>query len=54
MAEVEIEALQSQERPDADAYRPDSGNHAVANGCGLDPLTDRVLEHGPQQHCGQA
>ena len=54
MAEVEIEALQSQERPDADAYRTDSGNHAMAHGCGLDPLTDRVLEHGSQQHRGQA
>jgi hypothetical protein len=44
MAEVEIEALQSQERPDADACRPDLGNHAMAHGCGLDPITPEVRD----------
>src|SRR5262245_60916523 len=54
MAKVEIEALQSQERPDADAYRIDAGDHALAQGCGLDSLADRALERGFQQHRGQA
>ena len=54
MTEVEIESLQSQQRPDADVYQPDSGNHAMAHGRGLDPRTHRVLEHGSQQQRGQA
>jgi hypothetical protein len=54
MTEVEIELLQSQQRPDADVYQPDSGNCAMARGRGLDPRTHRVLEHGSQQQRGQA
>ena len=54
MTEVEIESLQSQQRPDADVYLPDSGNHAMAHGRGLDPRTHGVLEHGSQQQRGQA
>jgi hypothetical protein len=49
MTEVEIESLQSQQRPDPDVYLSDSGNHAMAHGCGLDPRTHRVLEHRIQQ-----
>jgi hypothetical protein len=52
MTEVEIEPLQSQQRPDADVYLLDSGNHAMARGRGLDPCTRRVLEHGSQQQRG--
>jgi hypothetical protein len=54
MTEVEIESLQSQQRPDADVYQPDSGNHAMAHGRRLDPRTHRVLEHGSQQNRTQA
>jgi hypothetical protein len=54
MTDVEIESLQSQQRPDADVYQPNSGNHAMAHGRGLDPRTHRVLEHGSQQQRGQA
>jgi hypothetical protein len=54
MTEVEIESLQSQQRPDADVYQPDSSNCAMAHGCGLDPRTNRVLKHGSQQQHGQA
>jgi hypothetical protein len=54
MTEVEIESLQSQQRPDADVYKPDTGSHAMAHGRGLDPHTHRVLEHGSQQQGGQA
>jgi hypothetical protein len=54
MTEVEIEPLQSQQRPDADVYLLDSGNHAMARGRGLDPRAHRVLEHGSQQQRGQA
>ena len=54
MTEVEIESLQSQQRPDADVYQPDSGNHAMAHGRGLDPRTHSVLERRFQQHRGQA
>jgi len=43
MTEVEIESLQSQQRPDADVYPPNSGNHAMAHGRGLDPRTHGVL-----------
>jgi hypothetical protein len=53
MTEVEIESLQSQQRPDADVYQPNSGNHAMAHGRGLDPRTHRVLEHRSQQQRGQ-
>jgi hypothetical protein len=51
---VEIESLQSQKRPDADVYQPDSSNCAMAHGCGLDPRSHRVLEPGSQQQRGQA
>jgi hypothetical protein len=51
---IEIESLQSQQRPDADVYQPDSGNCATAHGCRLDPRSHRVLEHGSQQERGQA
>jgi hypothetical protein len=54
MTEVEIESLQSQQRPDADVYQPDSSNCAMAHGCGLDPRSHRVPEHGSQQQRGQA
>ncbi len=54
MAEVEIEASKAHERPYADAYRTDPDNHSMAQGCGLDSLADRALEHGSQQHRGQA
>jgi hypothetical protein len=51
---VEIESLQSQQRPDADVYHTDSGNRAMAHGRGLDPRSHPVLEHGSQQQRGQA
>jgi hypothetical protein len=54
VTEVEIDSLQSQQRPDADVYQPDSGNYAMAHGCGLDPCSHRVLEHGTQQQRSQA
>ena len=54
MTEVEIESLQSQQRPDADVYHADSGNYAMAHGCGLDPRSRRVFERGSQQQRGQA
>ena len=44
MTEVEIQSLQSQQRPDADVHQPDSGNHAMARGRGLDPRTHSALE----------
>jgi hypothetical protein len=51
---LEIESLQSQQWPDADVYRTDSGNRAMAHGLGLDPRSHPVLEHGSQQQRGQA
>jgi hypothetical protein len=54
MTELEIESLQSQQRPDADVYYTDSGNRAMAHGRGLDPRSHPLLEHGPQQQRGQA
>jgi hypothetical protein len=54
MTEIEIESLQSQQRPDADVYQPYSGNYAMAHGRGLDPRSHRVLERGSQQQRGQA
>jgi hypothetical protein len=54
MTELEIESLQSQQRPDADVYHTDSGNRAMAHGLGLDPHSHPVLEHGSQQQRGQA
>jgi hypothetical protein len=45
---VEIESLQSQQRPDADVYHTDSGNRAMAHGRGLDPRSHRVFERGSQ------
>jgi len=51
---VEIESLQSQHRPDADVYQPDSGNCAMAHGRGLDPRSHAVLEHGSQHQRGYA
>jgi len=54
MTEVEIDFLQSQQRPDADMYQPDLGNHAMAHGRGLDPRTHRLLERRSQQPRGQA
>jgi hypothetical protein len=53
MTELEIESLQSQQRPDADVYYTDSGNRATAHGLGLDPRSHPVLEHGSQQQRGQ-
>ena len=37
VTELEIESLQSQQRPGADMYYTDSGNRAMAHGLGLDP-----------------
>jgi hypothetical protein len=54
MTEIEIESLQSKQRPDADVYHTDSGNRAMAHGLGLDPRSHPMLEHGSQQHRGQA
>jgi hypothetical protein len=54
MTEVEIESLQSQQRPDTDVYHTDSSNRAMAHGRGLDPSSHPVLEHGSQQKRGQA
>jgi hypothetical protein len=54
MTEVEIESLQSQQRPATDVYHTDSGNRAMAHGLGLDPRSHRVLQHGSQQQRGQA
>jgi hypothetical protein len=54
MTEVEIDSLQSQQRPDADVYQPDSGNQAMACGRGLDPRTHRMLNHGSQRQRRQA
>jgi hypothetical protein len=51
---LEIESLQSQQRPDADVYDTDSGNRAMAHDRGLDPRSHRVLERGSQQQRGQA
>jgi len=51
---VEIESLQSQQRPDADVYYTDSDNRAMAHGLGLDPRSHPVLDHGSQQQRGQA
>jgi hypothetical protein len=48
MTEVEIESLQSQQRPDANVYHTDSGNRAMAHGLGLDPRSHPVLQHGSQ------
>jgi hypothetical protein len=53
MTELEIESLQSQQRPDADVYYTDSGNRAMAHGRRLDPCSHPVLKHGSQQHRGQ-
>jgi hypothetical protein len=52
MTEVEIESLQSQQRPDADMYHTDSGNRAMARGLGLDPRSHPVLQNGSQQQRG--
>jgi hypothetical protein len=54
MTEIEIESLQSQQRPDTKVYLPDSGNCAIAHDCGLYPLTNRVLERGSQQQRNRA
>jgi hypothetical protein len=54
MTEVEIESLQSQQRPDADVYHTDSGNYAMAHGRGLDPRSHPVLNYGSQQQRGHA
>jgi hypothetical protein len=35
-------------------YYTDSGNRAMALGLGLDPRSHPTLEHGSQQHRGQA
>ena len=52
MTEVEIESLQSQQRPDTNVYQPDSCNCAMAHGRGIYPRTNRVLERGSQQQRG--
>jgi hypothetical protein len=54
VTKVEIESLQAQQRPDADVYSRDLGNHAMVHGRGLDTRTHRVLEHGIQQQRRQA
>jgi hypothetical protein len=54
MTEIEIESLQSHQRPDADVYHTDSGNRAMAHGLGFDPRAHPVLEHGSQQYRGRA
>jgi hypothetical protein len=54
MPELEIESVQSHQRPDADMYQPDSGNQAMVRGRGLNPRTHLLLELGSQQHRGQA
>jgi hypothetical protein len=46
---VQIEPLQLQQRPDADVDYTDSSNCAMVHGCGLDPRSHRVFEHGSQQ-----
>jgi hypothetical protein len=51
---LEIESLQSQQRPDADVYYTDSDNRAMAHGLGLDPRSHPMLEHGSEQHRGHA
>jgi hypothetical protein len=51
---VEIEFLQSKQRPRTDVYLPDSGNCAMANGRRLYPRTNCVLERGSQQGNGHA
>jgi hypothetical protein len=43
MTEVEIDSLQSQQRPDTDAYQPYMGDRAVAPDRRLNPHTNRVL-----------
>jgi hypothetical protein len=53
MTEVEIESLQSQQRPDADVYHADSSNRAMVHGRGLDPRSHALLEHGSQQRRGR-
>jgi hypothetical protein len=52
MTEVEVDSLQSQQRPDTNVYQPDSGNCAMAHGRGIYPRTNRVLERGSQQQRG--
>jgi hypothetical protein len=51
---VEIDFLQSKQRPDTDVYQPDSGNCAMANGRGLYPRTNCLLERGSQPRHGHA
>jgi hypothetical protein len=53
VAEIEIHVRKAQERPQTDAYRTDSGNHSMAHGRGLDPLTHCAFELRFQQHQGQ-
>ncbi|HEY6922898.1 MAG TPA: hypothetical protein VI653_05485 [Steroidobacteraceae bacterium] len=54
MTDVDVDSLQAEQRPDTDVYQPDSGNHTMAHGRGLNPRTHRVLEHRSQQYRGQA
>ncbi|MBV9913146.1 MAG: hypothetical protein JOZ93_11225 [Sinobacteraceae bacterium] len=53
MTQVEIARGQSQERPDANVYQADSGNHAMARGGGRDSRAHRFLELGFQQQRGR-
>jgi hypothetical protein len=54
MTEVEIETLQSKQRPYTDVYQPDSGNCAIAQGCRFYSRSNRVLEPRSQQRRGHA
>ena len=54
MTQVEIESLQSQQRPDADVYALDSSDQAMARSFGLNPCTHRLLEQGSHPQCGKA
>jgi hypothetical protein len=53
MTEVEIESLQSQQRPNTDVHQPDSGNRVMAPGRGLYSRTNCAFERGSQQQRGQ-
>ena len=54
MTELEIETLQSQQRPDTDVYPPDSGNCVMAYRHGLYSRTNFAFERGSQQWRGHA
>jgi hypothetical protein len=43
MTEVEIDSLQSHQRPEADMHYTDSSDRAMTYGSGLDPSTHFLL-----------